>query len=61
MVDWDLLNHRVNDNDVQVLRKAFELALEDLVKGRLSLGAAGSRGHGKFEGQWTAHTMETGA
>ena len=60
VIDWNLLNHPVNDNDSKV-RKAFELALEDLVNGRLSLGAAGSRGHGKFEGQWTAHTMETGA
>ncbi len=33
--------------------KALELALNDLVEGRLALGAGGGRGHGYFKGEWT--------
>ncbi len=32
--------------------QALELALTDLVQGRLALGAGGGRGHGYFKGKW---------
>ena len=31
-------------------KKAFRAALDDLVKGRLALGAGANRGHGYFKG-----------
>ena len=61
VVDWNLLQTRRKNNDLQVMRTAFEHALDDLVKGCLSLGAAGSRGHGKVDGTWTAQSTEAGA
>jgi len=34
--------------------KALQLALNDLVEGRLAIGAGGGRGHGYFSGKWIA-------
>lgn len=39
--------------DDQPVRKAFEAALEDLVSGRLALGAGAGRGNGYFKGKIT--------
>jgi len=33
-------------------KKAFELALDDLVAGRLPIGASAARGHGFMQGRW---------
>ena len=51
VVDWKKLQKRLKEDQILIIKKAFTLALTDLVKGRLSLGAAGSRGHGLVVGK----------
>lgn len=48
---WNILKEHGKDNNVW---KALQRALNDLVEGRLALGAGGGRGHGYFKGEWTA-------
>jgi CRISPR/Cas system CMR subunit Cmr4 (Cas7 group RAMP superfamily) len=47
---WNLLKEHGKDNKVW---EALQRALNDLVEGRLALGAGGGRGHGYFKGKWT--------
>jgi len=56
-VDWLSVQKRLEQSkapvNLKLLQRSMELAIQDLVSQRLTLGAAGSRGHGMMYGSYT--------